>query len=302
MAYLRQASASPVKHEQYFWDTVTFQVEQVLFKIPRYQLETSSEYFRSMFSGLSAVQLANIDRNPVKLEGITVVEFEPFLEVICPISPWEERTKSTEEWISILKLSTMWRFVHVRRLAIDILVGYHHIDACLKVSLGWEYSVPRWLRMGVYELAFREKTLSQRESQIIGYPLALHVSRVREQAEKNNGVLEFCSSTPAAQAEVETEFKSEFLQAEQNSATFDDPPTLGESYSPPYAVWYEPDPSNISVQLQFYPISCMPAYRGMSFEVSQLYLHFILSSIIVLSESRNCDVKSISVGAFSRDI
>jgi nuclear pore complex protein Nup98-Nup96 len=44
------------------------------------------------------------------------------------------------------------------------------------------------------------------------------------------------------------------------------PVTTGSS-NPPYSVFTEKDPANASVALQYQSISCMPAYKGTSFEV-----------------------------------
>lgn len=83
------------------------------------------------------------------------------------------------EWTSVLKLSTMWGFEHLRELSIrnmsDIVM-----DPVERAALASEYSIDEWLLPALNELAQREEPITVDEARRLGWETALKVAAVRE--------------------------------------------------------------------------------------------------------------------------
>jgi len=78
----------PVRSPSYYLESVVFQVEDTLFKVPTAQFTKASHVFWDMFSvpqpeGFNCE--GSDDKNPLKLEGIMKVDFEWFLRVLFPL-------------------------------------------------------------------------------------------------------------------------------------------------------------------------------------------------------------------------
>ena len=88
---------------------------------------------------------------------------------------------SYDEWVSVLKLTTKWRFVECRQLAIAELSVLCDDSPITKILLGREYRVSRWLISGYEQLARRSQKISHDEAKLIDYPTAFSVCIVREE-------------------------------------------------------------------------------------------------------------------------
>ncbi|KAF7309182.1 hypothetical protein MKEN_01120800 [Mycena kentingensis (nom. inval.)] len=131
---------------------VTLQVEDTLFQIPASCLERNSKVFADMFKLPQGDDDSKIegksDANPIHLPGVSVNEFENLLEVLFPIDAFErQQNLSTDQWIDVLKLSTMWRFSQVREMAIQTLTRMA-INSVDRIVLAKRYHVPSWLQTG----------------------------------------------------------------------------------------------------------------------------------------------------------
>lgn len=84
-----------------------------------------------------------------------------------------------EEWTSVLKLSTMWRFGELRKKAIGELTKLA-IDSVDKVILARDYKVEKWLVDGYTELVRRDPGLSSKEWKRLSYETALQLYEKRE--------------------------------------------------------------------------------------------------------------------------
>ncbi|KAJ7763591.1 hypothetical protein DFH07DRAFT_956402 [Mycena maculata] len=244
--------STPMRDQTYYWESVTFQVEHRLFKVPRYQFERNSEIFAGTFMLPTTGDVeGKSDKNPIKLEGISSVDFERLLAVLYPLeNPMP--TFSKDHWISVLKLATLWRLLATRALAI------HHLDTEVKNSaegivLARTYHVAAWLRSG-YEALARgtHGAMSLTDAEMIGWDTATKIYRIREEvthnikAQPNNcyscgNTLNYCrycciylsqgSSNSGqgnmtnifSQADVAVVFAEEFRQAESDSAEYMDP-------------------------------------------------------------------------------
>ena len=91
---------------------------------------------------------------------------------------WSYMTKS--QWISVLKLATMWTFKEIRNLAIQKLT-METMGAIELVLLAKQFNVPQWLRSGYQTLAARSEMLSIEEAEKLSYLTAILLFQVREQ-------------------------------------------------------------------------------------------------------------------------
>jgi hypothetical protein len=85
----------------------------------------------------------------------------------------------SEEWISVLKLSTMWTFGELRQGAITQL-GRLNINPVDKVMLARDYRVESLLKQGYKELVKRKEGPSLEEAKVLGYEAAIHLYKKRE--------------------------------------------------------------------------------------------------------------------------
>jgi hypothetical protein len=84
-----------------------------------------------------------------------------------------------EEWLSVLKLSTIWAFDEIRKKAIAELSKIN-MDTVDKVILARTYSVGDWLYEGYTALVKREAGLSSEEAERLGYETAFRLCQRRE--------------------------------------------------------------------------------------------------------------------------
>ncbi|KAJ6530032.1 hypothetical protein DFH09DRAFT_1411502 [Mycena vulgaris] len=170
---------NPTRHATYYLETITFEVEDCLFKVPRRHFESNSEIFRTASTLPAGAEGEGLsDQNPVKLEGISSADFERLLAVLYPMEPSIPEMPK-EHWISVLKLATMWRLIKARDVAIS------QLDAQVKndvegIMLGRKYHVSDWLRSGYLAVAIREAGMSPQDAEMIGWETAVKIYRVRE--------------------------------------------------------------------------------------------------------------------------
>ncbi|EAU90790.2 hypothetical protein CC1G_09267 [Coprinopsis cinerea okayama7 len=143
------------------------QVENRLYKIPRYRLVALSPVFADMFSlpqshseivspdGRGIVEGESEDR-PIVLEGCRVVDFERLLALVYPRDDWvygdSPPLTSLDEWVSALKLATLWQMEKIIGVAIAQL-DEMELSETTKIRLGRAYGVKRWISEGVEAIA-----------------------------------------------------------------------------------------------------------------------------------------------------
>ncbi|KAJ7631360.1 hypothetical protein DFH06DRAFT_1005297 [Mycena polygramma] len=160
------------RHQMYYLENITFKVEDGIFKVPRYHFEHSSEIFATTFTlpAADAVQgEGQSDDNPFILEGISRIDFERLLKVLYPLDIPQILSMAKDDWISVLKLSTLWYFLDARDLAIKQLNDRGDIGSVERILLARQYDVASWLRMGYTDLARREEGISLEDAEKIGW-------------------------------------------------------------------------------------------------------------------------------------
>lgn len=87
---------------------------------------------------------------------------------------------SEEEWISVLKLSTLWGFSDLRENAIGEL-SWSTMDPISRVELARKYRVKEWLLAGYRDLVKRPASISMEESERLGWRTAIQLYQLREE-------------------------------------------------------------------------------------------------------------------------
>lgn len=156
-------------------------VEDTLFKVPRLYFERNSGIFRDMFTlppGDKPTE-GSCDENPLALKSIQKVDFQRLLRAMFPDLAFKAAPMGREEWISVLKLSTMWTFGKLRQSAIKWL-GELNVNPVEKVMLARTYKVASLLVQGYKELIQRKEGPSVEEAKVLGYEAAIRLYEKRE--------------------------------------------------------------------------------------------------------------------------
>jgi hypothetical protein len=95
--------------------------------------------------------------------------------------PPKKMIMSEEEWIAALKLSTMWDFFNVRKLAIEALSRIE-MNPITKILVGKQYMVRTFLFDGYYELAVGTGPISVAEAERLGWETAIHIFNIRQKS------------------------------------------------------------------------------------------------------------------------
>ncbi|KAF6761058.1 hypothetical protein DFP72DRAFT_30919 [Ephemerocybe angulata] len=176
--------------EEYYWDFVTFSVDDVLYRLPKYRFVNGSETFASEY-GLdqdqgSEEEYAGVEDSypdAVKKLDVAAADFRALLKVLYPKTDkasHQELSLSTDEWLAVLKLSSKWRFNYVRKLAIERLSPLAGMKPSEKIRLGREYAVESWLLSGYKELVTRKAGIAKEEVPLVGWETVHELWGVRE--------------------------------------------------------------------------------------------------------------------------
>ncbi|KAF9536800.1 hypothetical protein CPC08DRAFT_731502 [Agrocybe pediades] len=135
---------------------IVFQVEDTVFEVLKSGFNVPGSIFETMFSlpqGSSeegSGTEGSSREHPIFLPGVTASEFRIFLRVLYPFMNQSGVTKS-DEWLSVLRLATLWDFKKIRSRAITHL-NYHSFltkkSAAEKISIGRQYRVACWIKDG----------------------------------------------------------------------------------------------------------------------------------------------------------
>ncbi|KAK0226434.1 hypothetical protein IW262DRAFT_766760 [Armillaria fumosa] len=170
-------SKAYTQNKHFYWEPITILVEDQLFKVTRRMFEESSEVFSTMFSlpqGGSSFVDGSDDEHPLVLQGIKSADFENLLKAIVDAGR-EEVPKSEAEWLSALKLATMWGMSNIRRTAIKEITQLKSMSDVDQVILGKDYAVMDWVISGYQALTKRKTIVSIEDATRLTLPTCLKV-------------------------------------------------------------------------------------------------------------------------------
>ncbi|TFK16504.1 hypothetical protein FA15DRAFT_698737 [Coprinopsis marcescibilis] len=164
-----------------------FKVEGFLFAVGRDEFAALSDVFAGMYLLPSNEAVDGRDEShPIMLEGYLKADFRSLLKVMYPTSRTlilgEELRLDLckDEWIGVLKLSTIWNMSTIRQYAISRLSKIEpSIPNIEKIQLARAHRVGRWLEEGVKGLLeLGSVTLSDLE--VLGWKTAAVICHIRE--------------------------------------------------------------------------------------------------------------------------
>jgi hypothetical protein len=86
---------------------------------------------------------------------------------------------SLAEWISILKLSTMWEFTGIRQYAITQMPKLG-IPPARQINLARDYHIQEWLLPGLVAYAQQPDSITADDVDLLGWEFLLKLSQARE--------------------------------------------------------------------------------------------------------------------------
>ncbi|KAH9941619.1 uncharacterized protein BXZ73DRAFT_41670 [Epithele typhae] len=173
-----------IVRDAFYYDTVVFQVENTLFRLPRQKIANESETFREL---LSQPAQGSSDEEPIKLKRVTVADFRSFLAVLFPAPRNREYnrpvSKSTEEWKSVFELASRWRFASIRAVAVRELEPKieGQKNAIAWVLLARRCNVRSWLVYALTGLVKREQPLDAKDIDSLGVSTFMALMKLREE-------------------------------------------------------------------------------------------------------------------------
>ncbi|KAH7928669.1 hypothetical protein BV22DRAFT_1126329 [Leucogyrophana mollusca] len=168
---------------RFYFTNVIFLVDGTLFRVPRHPFAEDSEVFGQMFQ-LPAPEDTEPDgssyEHPIHLDGIKKDDFRQLLKVLFPaLGKPESQPQTLAEWTPVLKLSSMWEFELVKKVAVEKMQSFE-IDPVEKACLAKECDVPQWLVPALNEIAKRREPIGVEDVEKLGLDLALKMAAVRE--------------------------------------------------------------------------------------------------------------------------
>jgi len=171
-------------NSKFYWDTIVFKVEDELFCVPRSEFVQSSEVFADMFllpSGPAGHSEGQDRDHPIVLEGYKKDEFMCLLKVMYPTAgslisgPKLDLYLEKEEWVSVLKLSTIWNMTKIRNYAIHRLSTDVVLSPVEKILLARSHRVAAWLEEGVTSLASVDSSSTLEDLATLGWETAARI-------------------------------------------------------------------------------------------------------------------------------
>ncbi|KAF9487527.1 hypothetical protein BDN71DRAFT_1369606, partial [Pleurotus eryngii] len=167
--------------EDYYFDFIVLQVGNRLFKVPRHKFVAESVIFRSMFDLPLGDKRADglTDEQPLRLDGIDHANSRHLLKYLYPRGIDRPVSLTLDEWLAVLKLSSLWEMDRVRNNAITNLPTLL-TNPAQKLGVAIDYNIEFWLVPAMQELVQREAPLSVADLEHIGIECALRLAAIRE--------------------------------------------------------------------------------------------------------------------------
>ncbi|KAL5528369.1 hypothetical protein ACEPAF_7505 [Sanghuangporus sanghuang] len=184
---LSVGSAEVCKDDEFYFNFVTFKVENCLFRVPRHELEQQSTVFHDMFGLPPVGGKENVegesDNNPILLDSVSRDVFKLLLKLLYPPRSKDISSSLTlEQCTSLLKVTHMWDFERINliiknRIRKDL---WPTIPCADKIKLAHDYEIKDWYADAYCDLAIRTKPLSVEDGWKLGLEFSIKMGQVRE--------------------------------------------------------------------------------------------------------------------------
>ncbi|PBK73989.1 hypothetical protein ARMSODRAFT_906583 [Armillaria solidipes] len=211
------------RNPNFYWEPVTFLVEDQFFKVTRHMLDKASKTFLTIVlprRDAAAVAGAD-DEHPVVIEGVRCADFENLLKSIVHAEQKEVPSLSKDEWLSVLNLATMWGMVDIRRMAINEITKSKSLSDVDQVILGREYAVVDWVISGYRALTKRKTIVSMQSASRLTLSTCLKVWQAQVSI-SNASVSQGCGSDKPEHDTLNVVFASELDEVYQRGLAFGD--------------------------------------------------------------------------------
>jgi len=181
---------------EFYWNNIVVKVEDTFFCVPQCEFVNSSHVFADMFllpSGPTRSEGQDRD-HPIVLQGYRKDEFASLLRVMypragCLISGTNlELRLEKEEWVSVLKLSTIWDMKKIRQYAIHRLSTDVTLSPIEKMLLARAHRVSPWLIEAITSLAGDIPKPTLEELVTLGWETAARILWIRDNANTSNNL------------------------------------------------------------------------------------------------------------------
>ncbi|KAK7472353.1 hypothetical protein VKT23_000470 [Stygiomarasmius scandens] len=176
-----------MRDKNFYFNFVIFQVEDALYNVPRQPFMRESDVFHDMFSlpvPVGRKAEGQSDEEPVLLQSVSKVDFERLLNLMFPDAGLDHMP-SLDEWISILKLATLWDMPRIRERAIRHMAPIM-TDPVQKIEIAREYDIDDWMLPALNQLVQRDHALTMEEGERLGMEYTLKLASIRECCRFNN--------------------------------------------------------------------------------------------------------------------
>jgi len=149
--------APPTKHPEFYFDepdTITFEVDGILFRPHTFVLRRYCGLFRDMLAigshilvegATTPIKLADVHLADGDYKEISVEGFELALRVIYPEVLYVNPPRTPAQWIQVLEISRRWQSDHMRTVAITNLGSKSGLTPSARLSLASAHSIENWL-------------------------------------------------------------------------------------------------------------------------------------------------------------
>jgi PIN domain nuclease of toxin-antitoxin system len=183
----------PPKHGTYYMydELVSFNVENLLFRVHKWFFVAGSERFRNVFE--MSLE-GKTDESAFILSDVTIFEFECLLDFIYGRLPAQP---SLDQWIAILSASTHLKFDKIRERAISKLTRLR-IEPVHRVVLAKTYHIDGWFEPAYLDLCQRAHSLKPNEAKDLGLPETVALMSIREYLEREREKFQIRQAPPKA--------------------------------------------------------------------------------------------------------
>ncbi|EAU91909.2 hypothetical protein CC1G_04676 [Coprinopsis cinerea okayama7 len=168
--------------EEFYFESIIFQVESQLYKVPKHHFLVESPVFRDMLS-LPIPEGQEVEgsskERPIILEEVKTIELRSLLKVMFP-PPFVKTSLGVDEWEGVIKLTDMWGMARMKEHAARELAALLSEDPISRVVFGRRYKLKDWLIPAYNELIWREKPLDLRDLKMLGPGTTLQICALRE--------------------------------------------------------------------------------------------------------------------------
>ncbi|KAJ3523532.1 hypothetical protein NMY22_g11398 [Coprinellus aureogranulatus] len=166
-------------------DIAVFKVENTIFRVLRKGLANASPLFETLFllPGVNGESEGQTNDHPIVLESYKACDFDALMRVVYPRSNdliAGGVTLTKDQWVGVLRLSTIWEMKGIRNFAITKLSSEEMaLTPVEKVTLARDHKIAPWLVEGLKSLTSDTELSPDALEEVVGLRTAFQLTAVR---------------------------------------------------------------------------------------------------------------------------